>query len=331
VELSGDRAIIVLLLAAFIDFLIGDPWWRIPHPVQMMGWVISRYQQLVVANREPPQKLTSAIFLYSSGVFLTVALVVGSAWVGWSLVAVSHAYHPLLGMAIESILLASCFATHSLRRAAEEVLQPLLAGDFATARSHLGIYVGRDTENLSEPEIYRAVLETVAENTVDAVTSPLFYAAVGSLLFPFGGVALALGFKAASTLDSMIGYKKPPVRELGWCGARLDDVLTWLPCRLTVVTLGLLARSPVRVWLACQKEGHLDPSPNSGWSECAYATILDVQLGGINTYGGVVKEKPRVGPPIDPITDEKVYAAIRLMRWSFLLWLAAAIFLILAT
>lgn len=332
----------ILLLAAILDYLIGDPMgW--PHPVQMMGWAIDRYTKFVlnIGNNFTPQNLISPLRL--AGILLAIALVIGSGTLAWLVVQVAHWVHPILAIALQTILLASCFAGRSLRAAADDVLLPLNQGDLITARQRLSFYVGRDTENLSEPEILRAILETVTENAVDGVTAPLFYGLVGIaatyiLLSITGenfadapivlnlGVPFAIAYKAASTLDSMVGYKQPPFTELGWCSAKLDDLLTWLPCRLTVLTLAVLSGKPGDVWQICQKDAIQDASPNSGWSECVYAAILGVQLGGVNSYRGVIKHKPFLGEPIYPITPTVISAALLLTRYCVLTWLGLSFF-----
>ena len=184
--------------------------------------------------------------------------------------------------------------------------------------------MGRDTETLSEPEVLRAVLETVAENTTDGVMAPLFYAIVGIAIPGVGAVPLALAYKAASTLDSMVGYREPPYTDLGWFSAHCDDVLTWLPCRCTVLTLGFISGQMQHVGSLCRRDAHKDPSPNAGWSECAYAAILGVRMGGINWYRGTVKFKPYLGNNSRPITPERIQLALRLTRNCFLLWVAIA-------
>jgi adenosylcobinamide-phosphate synthase len=140
----------------------------------------------------------------------------------------------------------------------------------------------------------------------------------------------AIAYKAASTLDSMVGYRSAPYTDLGFFSAKLDDILTWVPCRLTVLTIGLLSGKPQQVWRICRRDAPQDPSPNAGWSECVYAAALNVQVGGINTYRGEVKEKPKLGDPVDSITPEKIMAALRLTRWAFLIWLGLGCVLILA-
>ena len=316
------KAAAVLLLAAALDYIIGDPWsW--PHPVRVMGWVISHFTQFAIKHWKSPLERRWA------GIVLGVGLIIGSGLAGWLIVRGASWVHPLVGVAVAGILLASCFAGRSLRTAAVDVLQPLTTGQLAQARSNLSQYVGRDTEKLTEPEILRAFMETVTENATDGVMAPLFYAIVGAFLPGVGSVPLALAYKAASTLDSMVGYRREPYTHLGWFSAKLEDLLTWLPCRFTVITLALLSGKPQEVWRLCLRDANKDPSPNSGWSECAYAAILGVQLGGTNWYQGVAKHKPLLGNPVHPITPEKIYQALRLTRYCFLIWLGIAIWALL--
>jgi adenosylcobinamide-phosphate synthase len=312
---------VVLVLAAFLDYLIGDPWgW--PHPVRVMGWVISRLTKLALQYCQNPfsQRL--------AGIILGMIVIIGSGLFGWMIIQIARWVHPFLGIVVESILVASCFALKSLRNAAMEVLEPLMKGELASAREVLSNYVGRDTANLSEAEILRAVLETVTENATDGVIAPLFYSLLGAFIPIIGIAPLALAYKASSTLDSMVGYKETPYTYIGWFSARLEDYLTWLPCRLMVITLSLLSLKPVNVWRICRRDAIKDPSPNSGWSECAYAAVLGVQMGGINWYRGVAKEKPLLGDAIYPINSDSIDKALQLTRYVFLFWLGLAVVII---
>lgn len=310
---------ITLVLAAGLDYLIGDPWGWL-HPVQVMGWVIQTSSHFVLSHIKSERGQRMA------GVCLGLTVIGGSGVAGWLLVLLAAQLHPLLGWTVETIMLASCFAGRSLRRAAEDVLRPYLAEDLDQARQQLSLYVGRDTATLSAPEILRAVLETVTENATDGATAPLFYAIAGAVFLPgIGSVPLALAYKAASTLDSMVGYQRPPYTDIGWFSARLEDYLTWLPCRLTVLTIALLSGQPRQVWRMCQRDAPADPSPNAGWSECAYAAALGVQVGGINMYQGQIKQKPLLGDPLQPITVPIIHQALHLTRLSLLSWLAVAI------
>ncbi len=314
----SPKSAIVLLFAAYLDYGIGDPWGWL-HPVQVMGWVISYLSELIL--KVFPKKWQRRLV----GILLGLVLILGSGLGGWVLIQAATWIHPLLGIIVEIILLASCFALHSLRVAAVDVLAPLREGKIELARSKLSQYVGRDTDKLSAGEILRAVLETVAENAIDGVTSPLFYAIVGAFLANIGSVPLALAYKAASTLDSMIGYRTEPYTDIGWFSAQLEDRLTWLPCRLTVLTLALISGKPRQVFSLCLRDAGKDASPNSGWSECVYAAILGVRLGGINSYQGIVKDKPLLGNAIAVITAAKIEQALQLTRYCFLLWLGIAV------
>jgi adenosylcobinamide-phosphate synthase len=309
---------VVLILAATLDYLIGDPWGWL-HPVQVMGWVISSFSKLVLASSKNSWAQRIA------GVVLSLTLVLGSGILSWLAIQFAKKLHPLLDIGLESILLASCFAFKSLRVAAQTVLQPLAEGRLASSRNVLKNYVGRDTQTLTEPEILRAVLETVTENATDGVMAPLFYAIVGAFIPAIGPVPLTLAYKASSTLDSMVGYREAPYTYLGWFSARLEDCLTWIPCRLTVLTLALLSGKPKHVWQICRKDAVADPSPNSGWSECAYAAILGVQMGGTNWYRAVAKHKPLLGESKFAITPTTIAQALQLTRYCFLLWLGVAL------
>jgi adenosylcobinamide-phosphate synthase len=304
----------ILIAAAILDYLIGDPWdWF--HPVQAIGWWIRTYTDIALKYISPP------LWQRIIGVGLTVTTIVGVGGVTWLLVAVSTWLHPWLGVTVQVIMLASCFAGKSLRQAAVEVITAIEVDNLATAREKLRLYVGRDTDKLTESDIYRAILETVTENATDGVMAPLFYAIVGSFIPSLGAVPLAMAYKAASTLDSMVGYQTEPYRFIGWFSAKSEDIFTWLPCRLTVLTVSLLSGKPLTVWRLCLRDAIADPSPNSGWSECAYAAALDVQVGGINYYRGEIKEKPLLGESIQPITPQIIYQALNLTRYSFFLWL----------
>jgi len=312
---------VALVLAAGVDYLVGDPWgW--PHPVQIMG-------RMITLGVKPALALTLPAWMERLwGVGLGLTLVVGSGAVGWGLLHWAQGLSTPLALALTVVLLASCLAGRSLRRAAEDVLAPLGQGDLAQARERLALYVGRDTADLEEAEIRRAVLETVSENATDGVLAPLFYAVLGALVPALGPVPLALAYKAASTLDSMVGYRHPPYTHLGWFSARLEDGLTWLPCRLTVITIALLSGEPRRVWRICCRDAPADPSPNAGWSEAAYAAALGVQLGGVNVYRGVVKAKPHLGDDCYPITPECIGQALALTRRAVLLWLLVGLVLV---
>lgn len=307
-----------VLAAVLLDAIAGDPP-QLFHPVQAMGAAISGLTRVALARCSGrwPRRL--------AGMAIAGAAIAGSGAAGWASVWLARQVQPLAGAAVEVVLLASCFAANSLQRAAREVLQPLAAGELEQARSQLSRYVGRDTAELDATECARAVLETVAENTTDGVTAPLFYGTLGALLGPGGAAALALAYKAASTLDSTIGYRREPYADLGWFGAQLEDVLTWIPCRLTVLAVALLSGRPRTVWHCCRRDAPEDPSPNAGWSVCAFAASVGVQVGGKNVYQGVATFKPLLGDPERTVSFETATEVCRLARWCWGVWVAAAI------
>jgi adenosylcobinamide-phosphate synthase len=310
--------IYVFILAATLDFLIGDPVsWL--HPVQVMGWFISRLSQLALkwCHNRFSQRF--------AGVVIGVTVILGSGVVASVIIQLAKSIHPLIAMAFETIMLCSCFALGSLTNAAKSVLNSLATDEIDNTRSILAKYVGRDTAKLTKSEILRAILETVAENATDGVMAPLFYAIVGGFIPFIGAVPLAFAYKASSTLDSMIGYKTEPYTHIGWFSARFEDYFTWIPCRLTIITLAIISGKPSEVWRICRRDAPQDPSPNSGWSESVYAAILGVQMGGVNSYQGIIKHKPLLGDDIYPIQVETIYKALQLTRNSFLLWLGISI------
>jgi adenosylcobinamide-phosphate synthase len=321
--------IVTLVLAAAWDYLIGDPvTWL--HPVQVMGYLIQQYSQAVFnlgKGLDPPASVQVGIEKLA-GIGLSIFLVGGSGVFGWAICRAAHWVHWGLGLATGVVLLASCLAARSLRNAAQEVLTPLEVGELETARTNLARYVGRDTAQLDNAEILRALLETVTENAIDGVFAPLFYILLG-LCLSGGNVPLAVGlglaYKAASTLDSCVGYRKAPYTHLGWFPARSEDVLTWLPCRLTVLCLALLSGHPQRVLQLCRRDAPQDPSPNSGWSIGVYAAILAVQLGGLNYYQGEPRPKPLLGDPVELMSSKKVTAALALTRRLMLIWIGLGI------
>jgi len=293
-----------------------------------MGMAITRLRRGAEAwAANSPWKLRLA------GAWITLLLVGGSGLAGWGVEQLAPS--PLLVVA-----LASALAGRSLEQAVLQVLEalpnsvqsPQTQAELQPARHALAWIVGRDTADLDVPEILRALAETASENGVDGLFAPLFWMLLGAGLWSLnpglpGPLALAWGFKAASTLDSMLGYRRGRLRWLGTAGARLDDLLVWLPCRLVAVSLPLAAAQPGRccgVLAAARRDGASDPSPNAGVSQAAYAHVTGVELGGSNSYGGQIRHKPLLAPG-QPAPDQAVVLKmLQLNRRLQLLWLSAA-------
>jgi adenosylcobinamide-phosphate synthase len=286
---------------------------------------------------------TRAWKLRLAGGLITLVLVGGSGLAGWAVEQLAPT--PLLLVA-----LASALAGRTLEQAVLQVLEALPnslqavqnqtddAGDnpglaaLQPARQALAWIVGRDTADLDAPEILRAAAETASENAVDGLFAPLFWMLVGAGIWSLnpalpGPLALAWGFKAASTLDSMLGYRRGRLRWLGTAGARLDDLLVWLPCRLVAMGLPLAAGQPGRCFsllAAALGDGAADPSPNAGVSQAAYAHAAAVQLGGCNRYGGQLTSKPLLAQGLPAPDGAAVRHMLKLSRRLELVWLATA-------
>jgi adenosylcobinamide-phosphate synthase len=302
-----------LLLGFLLDQLLGDPpgW---PHPVRWLGRLVTLLEPPL--RRLLPERLGGVVLL------LLVAGTAGGAT--WLLLALAGAVHPAVRLVLATVLVYLGLAARSLARETAAVLTPCEKGDWPEARRRLARIVGRDTHDLPPADIYRACVETVAENTSDGVVAPLLYAAL------MGPVGLWI-FKAISTLDSMVGYRSERYRYFGWASARADDLANLLPARLTYLLLALAALLTGERAAAALRQGYCDgrkhPSPNAGWPEAAMAGALGVQLGGPATYDGVLSEKPRLGEATRPLTLDAVRQAVRLMllaAWLALVVLGAA-------
>jgi adenosylcobinamide-phosphate synthase len=289
-----------LVLAYLLDLLWGDPpaW---PHPVRGLGRLIAALERPL--RRIFPKAKEAGLALAGIVIFLSGA---GA----FALEFLAGRLHPALGFGVGVCLIYLAISVKDLADHAISVHQPLMAGDLPAARAALSRIVGRDTTELSEVDIIRATVETVAENTVDGVISPLFYAALG-------GATLAWIYKAANTLDSMVGYKNTRFREYGWGSARVDDLLNWVPARLSGVFLTLGAwcsgMNGAQCWRIFQRDGRHHPSPNAGFPEAAMSGALGVQLGGASSYAGCRVDKPRLGEPDKPLEPEVILGAVRLL------------------
>ena len=300
----------ILAVAWLLDMVVGDPQ-GFPHPIRFIGWMISRGESLLrrILPGHP----------FAGGMILTAVVTGVSAGLTWLVLAGLARIHPWVALAGETVLCAQILATRSLRDESHRVLRSLLRGDLPAARKYLSWIVGRDTQTMEEEAISRAVVETVAENTTDGVIAPLLFMMIG-------GAPLGMFYKAANTLDSMIGYKNEKYLFFGRFAARLDDVLNYVPARiasalmiLASVLLGLNAGGAVRVYRRDRKN---HASPNSGRSEAVAAGALNIRLGGDASYFGRVVSKPTIGDPLRPVVPEDIVHAGRLMMVTSFLGLA---------
>ncbi|MBX6314718.1 MAG: cobalamin biosynthesis protein CobD, partial [Isosphaeraceae bacterium] len=309
-----------LPIGVLLDAWLGDPrgW---PHPVRAIGGLIARTERWLRAGLAAIGG--GAWAERGAGIVLAAVIVGVTGLAAWSALEGAAALGWAMALLMRSLLIYWGLAARSL---AEETLRASEAPDLESARRELAGIVGRDTEHLDWPEIHRACIETVGENTNDGVVAPLFWYAVG------GPVGLWV-YKAISTLDSMVGYRNARYRHLGWASARLDDLAGLVPARLTWLLLTLASGlRGERSWAALRigwRDGRKHPSPNSAWGEATLAGALGVVLGGRATYGGVPSLKPRLGDLDAPIGPATVRRALALMRLAALLaallaWVARA-------
>lgn len=282
--------IAIPLIAGFaVDLLIGDPYW-LPHPVRFFGWLVSGAEKK--ANIGKNRRLKGAV--------MTLVLVAAVYFfLLFLLKIISDRY--FLWMIVSSVLVFYGLANHSLIKEAILVIKALDKNGIDAGRKRLGFIVGRDTSGLNENQVRTAVLETLAENLSDGVIAPMFFYAVG-------GIPAMLAYKMVNTLDSMIGYKNEKYREFGWFAARLDDVLNFLPSRITAIIMVLLTFSFRGLWFIF-KFGRKHASPNSGYPEAALAGILNCKLGGPNYYSGKLVIKPYIGENQRIVDNADVYKA----------------------
>ncbi len=219
-----------------------------------------------------------------------------------------------------TILIYYGLAARCLAKETEVVIHCCGEENLEEARRYLSNIVGRDTQNLAPEQIYRACIETVAENTTDGIVAPLFYAAL------FGPVGMWV-YKAINTLDSMVGFRNPRYEKFGWASARADDAANFIPARLTFLLLSLAAfltgRKGGQAWRMGWRDGRKHPSPNAGWAEAAMAGALGVQLGGPSTYAGQICVMPQLGEVQQPLSLHKAHQALGIMIVTA--WLALAL------
>jgi adenosylcobinamide-phosphate synthase len=290
----------LLLLALALDLALGDPRY-LHHPVVLIGTLINL---LETGLRGLFRRLRLA------GIVLVVLVLVATAGVTASLLALAGFISSGLAAVVAVYLAFTTIALRQLHKESAEVVRYVAADDLTAARVALSLIVGRETAQLDREGILRACIETVAENTSDGIIAPLFY------LF-LGGPVLAMVYKAANTLDSMVGYRDDRYREFGWAAARLDDLLNLLPARLTGLLM-VLAAFPIGLngWAALKTmlaDAHKPSSPNAGFPEAAAAGALGLQLGGPAIYFGVQVEKPTLGDADRRPTVASYRSMVRLM------------------
>ena len=293
-----------LLLGCLLDLIFGDPRWM-PHPVRAMGALIALLERPLraVFPQSPRGELAAGGVL----VVLVTGLSTGAAVLGLWL---CRHIHPALAFGVETLLCYQLLAARSLRDESVKVYRALRDGTLEEARQAVSMIVGRDTGRLDETGVAKAAVETVAENTSDGVIAPLLFLAVG-------GAPLGVFYKAVNTMDSMVGYRNDRYLYFGRAAARLDDMVNFLPARLTGGMM-CLAASPAgfdgkNAWKIFRRDRKKHKSPNAAHAEAAAAGALDVELVGNGYYSGKLVEKPTVGDPLRPVEPADILRCNRLM------------------
>ena len=287
--------ILSLYIGYITDLIIGDPY-SFPHPVKYIGKLIKVVENFVRKTAKTDKGLKiGGFFLW----FVTV----GTTFAVTYLVMRLARFNTVVYVIINSIVIYTTLATKCLKDEAKKIYEVLKTGDLQKSRTQLSYIVGRDTANLDEKEIIRATVETVAENTVDGLIAPLFYAFIG-------GAPLAMAYKAINTLDSSVGYKNEKYLHIGFASAKIDDIANYIPSRIAVIlfTIGnfFLRNDYKNCFKIAIRDRKNHKSPNCAFSEGAVAGALGIQLGGTNVYFGEVVYKPTIGDKTREIEVEDI-------------------------
>ena len=293
-----------LVLGFLLDLAFGDPRW-LYHPIRLIGNLIAWAEKPFRAAFPKSEKGELA-----AGTFFAVFVVAVSTAAPAILLALASRLSLWLVFALEVFWSFQILAAKSLKSESMKVYAALKEGDLPKARKAVSMIVGRDTQNLSEEGVAKAAVETVAENSSDGVIAPLLFLALG-------GPALGFFYKAVNTLDSMVGYKNDTYLYFGRFSAKLDDVLNFIPSRISglllVLASPLAGLSMEGAWKIFRRDRRNHASPNSAQTEAAAAGALGVQLAGDAYYFGKLYKKPTIGDPLRPVEYEDIRRVNRLM------------------
>lgn len=302
-----------LFLAFLLDFIIGDPY-KLPHPIRLIGKGIAVFE-----------KITRKIFKdeKTAGTVMALIIMTLSFIVPLCIIFAAYKINLFLGIAVESVMGYYLLAARCLEKESMKVYQAIDNHDIEKSRKAVSMIVGRDTKNLDEKGIIKAAVETVAENTSDGVTAPMFYMAFG--------IPLGYLYKSVNTMDSMVGYKNDRYKNFGKIPAKIDDIFNFIPSRFTALImvassfiLGLNGKNAFKIW----KRDRLNhASPNSAQTESVCAGALDIQLAGDAYYFGKLCKKKTIGDNNRPIDKEDIKKANRLMYCTSVLMLAVSVIL----
>ena len=303
-------SLLALVIGFVIDFFVGDPH-GFPHPIILIGKLISALEKglrrLFPATPRGERWAGGVLWCITAG--LATAVPAGTLFL-CGLVS------PWLRLAVESIMCWQILAARALEKESMLVYKALESGDIIASRKAVSMIVGRDTAALDDAAVTRAAVETVAENTSDGVVAPLLFLAIG-------GAPLGFFYKAVNTMDSMLGYTEPPFKNIGLIPAKVDDVLNFLPARLSALLMlaagALLGLDVKNGWRIYRRDRRNHASPNSAQTEAMCAGLLGLRLAGDAWYHGVLHRKPFIGDPVREIRHDDIPRTCRLMYLTALL------------
>lgn len=309
-----ENRMYVLAIAFLLDLLLGDPEW-LPHPIRFIGNLIYKTEQIIYPKCKKSDKK-----LFWGGFLLVITVLTVSVGIAFLIISVCYAVSNILGIILEGILCYTLLATKSLKKESMKVYDAFADSDTEAARYAVSRIVGRDTEKLSEEGIVKAAVETVAENTSDGSIAPMIYLALG-------GAVLGFFYKAVNTMDSMVGYKNGKYLYFGRCAAKLDDIVNYIPARLSawlmIIASFLLRMNGRQAFKIYRRDCRNHASPNSAQTESVCAGALEVELAGNAYYFGKLYEKPSIGDGLRSIEAEDIRRANQLLYMTA--WLSFVI------
>jgi adenosylcobinamide-phosphate synthase len=315
--LSLHKCSLVLLLACFIDFLIGDPPYFY-HPVRLIGYAVSIYEKFL------RKRDLSGVF---GGLILFILVLATTVSIYLALAVTAYYIHPLIVFIFNVYIVYSCFAFRDLMDHTYPVISALNDGNILYARQRVSRVVGRDVSKMNSSQVARASIETVSENFIDGIVSPLLWYVAGTAVGYYfigttceTGTAAMLIFKAVSTMDSMVGYCNKDYEKFGKVSARFDDLINFIPARIALIPLSLASFlinqktvMGIKIFFRDRLK-HL--SPNSAHGESFIAGALNIRLGGPSHYQGRLVTKPWLGEGTEDVTPEKITICCRLITYA---------------
>ena len=299
-----ELSLLAVILGFILDLIVGDPHW-LYHPIRLVGHLISGLEKLL--RRIFPK--TEQGELIAGGFLLVLTAGITTA-VAWGLLRAAGLVHPCLRFALEVIMCYWVLATKSLKTETMKVYDALKEGDLKKARFAVSMVVGRDTEVLDDIGVTKAAVETVAENASDGVIAPLLFLMIG-------GAPLGFFYKAVKTMDSMVGYKNDKYLYFGRAAAKFDDVLNYIPARLSGMLMcgaaAFCGMDSKNAWRIYWRDRYNHSSPNSAHTEATAAGAMHIQLAGNAYYFGKLYEKPTLGDPDRPVEYEDIPRVNRLL------------------